>query len=87
MRKVLCLTGVAAAAILGCLTATRTDLHAQPGEPRIKSSDISGVVASTRGPETGVWVIVETTGLPHTLHQGSGHRRSRPLSHPRGNRV
>src|SRR5947209_9095814 len=26
--------------------------------------DIAGVVASSKGPEAGVWVIAETTGLP-----------------------
>ena len=30
----------------------------------IDGDDIGGVVASTRGPEAGVWVIVETTDLP-----------------------
>jgi hypothetical protein len=28
------------------------------------SDDISGVVSSAKGPEAGVWVIAETTGLP-----------------------
>jgi hypothetical protein len=31
---------------------------------QIKSTDISGVVASSKGPEAGVWVIAETTSLP-----------------------
>src|SRR5215475_4937557 len=30
---------------------------------RIGSNDIGGVVTSARGPEAGVWVIAETTGL------------------------
>src|SRR5881628_2962918 len=30
---------------------------------RIGPSDIGGVVTSARGPEAGVWVIAETTGL------------------------
>lgn len=30
----------------------------------IDNDDIGGVVGSTRGPEAGVWVIAETTGLP-----------------------
>src|SRR5580704_11786433 len=32
--------------------------------PQINSSDISGVVTSSKGPEAGVWVIAETTDLP-----------------------
>jgi len=31
---------------------------------QISSSDITGVVASSKGPEAGVWVIAETTDLP-----------------------
>src|SRR5581483_2252999 len=34
---------------------------------RIDSDDIGGVVASSKGPEAGVWVIAETTGLPTRL--------------------
>src|SRR5205814_6855663 len=31
---------------------------------KIGSSDIGGVVTGPKGPEAGVWVIAETTGLP-----------------------
>ena len=31
---------------------------------RIDNDDIGGVVTSAKGPETGVWVIAETTNLP-----------------------
>src|SRR6202030_70151 len=31
---------------------------------QVNSSDIGGVVASSKGPEAGVWVIAETTDLP-----------------------
>ncbi|HEV3331330.1 MAG TPA: carboxypeptidase-like regulatory domain-containing protein [Bryobacteraceae bacterium] len=31
---------------------------------KIDNDDIGGVVTSTKGPEAGVWVIAETTGLP-----------------------
>jgi hypothetical protein len=31
---------------------------------KVKPDEISGVVSSTAGPEAGVWVIAETTGLP-----------------------
>ena len=38
---------------------------ASPAKPvPVNSSDISGVVASSKGPEAGVWVIAETTDLP-----------------------
>jgi len=40
------------------------DLNAQSSAVKIKSIDIGGVVASTRGPEAGVWVIAETSDLP-----------------------
>src|ERR1700691_2347385 len=33
-------------------------------EIHIKSNDIGGVVASSEGPEAGVWVVAETTDLP-----------------------
>jgi hypothetical protein len=33
-------------------------------EVRVGDSDVGGVVTSTAGPEAGVWVIAETTGLP-----------------------
>ncbi len=34
---------------------------------RVDPDDIGGVVASSKGPEAGVWVIAETTGLPTRL--------------------
>ncbi|HUK18267.1 MAG TPA: carboxypeptidase-like regulatory domain-containing protein, partial [Bryobacteraceae bacterium] len=64
MRKVLYLAGTAAAVIIGCVIATRTDLNAQQSAVKIKAADIGGVVASPKGPEAGVWVIAETTDLP-----------------------
>jgi hypothetical protein len=36
---------------------------AQPGAVQIDNDDIGGVVTSKSGPEAGVWVIAETTGL------------------------
>ena len=36
---------------------------AQTG-PAIGATDIGGIVTSAKGPEAGVWVIAETTGLP-----------------------
>ena len=44
-----------------------TDARPQPKEASgaaAAADNISGVVASSRGPEAGVWVIAETTDLP-----------------------
>src|ERR1700676_1658364 len=39
--------------------------YAQQNAPvKIKAVDIGGVVSSSKGPEAGIWVIAETTGLP-----------------------
>ena len=61
MRKALYLMGAALAA---SWFMTRTDLQAQPDTVKIKTADTGGIVTSTKGPETGVWVIAETTDLP-----------------------
>ena len=45
------------------LTATSARQPAAPAV-RVDADDIGGVVSSTKGPEAGVWVIVETTDLP-----------------------
>src|SRR5215467_4978356 len=37
------------------------------GAVSIGSTDLGGVVTSTKGPEAGVWVIAETTDLPTKL--------------------
>ena len=39
-------------------------LFAQSASVSVGSTDIGGVVRSPNGPEAGVWVIAETTGLP-----------------------
>ena len=57
--------GVASLAIAGYLFTLRPTLDAQQPPPvKVGSDDIGGVVASSKGPEAGVWVIAETTGLP-----------------------
>src|SRR4051812_19683203 len=33
-------------------------------QPPVKDNEIRGTVTSTNGPETGIWVIAETTDLP-----------------------
>src|SRR5438128_9500922 len=34
------------------------------GAQKVGATDIGGVVSGPKGPEAGVWVIAETTGLP-----------------------
>src|SRR5260221_7638890 len=43
--------------------AVSTDLRAQQSV-EVGAAEIGGVVASSKGPEAGVWVIAETTELP-----------------------
>ena len=63
--RLLSLGGLIAILIAGFLIATRANLSAQqPAPVKISASDIGGTVSSTKGPEAGVWVIAETTGLP-----------------------
>src|SRR6202050_2969272 len=58
----LTLLGVAAllTVSLGGISPRQTGHH----EIHINSNDIGGVVASSEGPEAGVWVVAETTDLP-----------------------
>jgi hypothetical protein len=57
--------GVVAVAIAVLLAPTPVGLNAQQSAAvRIDNDDIGGVVTSGSGPEAGVWVIAETTGLP-----------------------
>ncbi|HEV3011558.1 MAG TPA: carboxypeptidase-like regulatory domain-containing protein, partial [Burkholderiales bacterium] len=51
--------GAAAAVLLAACAGQLSDQ-----EVSIGASDLGGVVTSTSGPEAGVWVIAETTGLP-----------------------
>ena len=50
--------------LAGYLFTGKTNVNAQSAAPKINSDDIAGVVASSKGPEAGVWVIAETTDLP-----------------------
>ena len=66
-KKSLYVGTVAAGAAVYLMAAFLGSLSAQPaaGEAvRIDSDDIGGVVSGPKGPEAGVWVIAETTGLP-----------------------
>ena len=65
VKRLFFFSGVFATGLM--LLASVTVLNAQqPGGEGISigNDDIGGVVASTRGPEGGVWVIAETTELP-----------------------
>src|SRR6516225_11463875 len=48
-----------AAALAGISTA-----QIKSSTVRVDSTDLGGVVTSSKGPEAGVWVITETTDLP-----------------------
>ncbi|MEA3193171.1 MAG: hypothetical protein QOD26_1504 [Betaproteobacteria bacterium] len=54
------------AAVAALLVACAAQLGESGSDPAISigDSDLGGVVTSANGPEAGVWVIAETTGLP-----------------------
>jgi len=63
--RVLYLVGIITVGIAGYLVAEHSRADAQQTAPRkVGASEIGGVVASSKGPEAGVWVIAETTDLP-----------------------
>jgi len=58
---------IVAIGIAGFFALSPDQLSGQQGSGpavRIDKDDIGGVVSSANGPEAGVWVIAETTGLP-----------------------
>jgi hypothetical protein len=64
--KILCL-GATVVAVVMLLAASAVKLSGQQKTAtavRVDNDDIGGVVTSAKGPEAGVWVIAETTGLP-----------------------
>ena len=66
MRKHEC-AAVAAVVVALILTVAPARLSAQQttaAAVRIGDSDLGGTVTSANGPEAGVWVVAETTGLP-----------------------
>ena len=66
MRKHEC-AAVAAVVVALILTVAPARLSAQQttaAAVRIGDSDLGGAVTSANGPEAGVWVVAETTGLP-----------------------
>lgn len=65
MRSPICVAIAITIAGVIYLAAPRFGLRAQQrAAVQIDSGDIGGVVASSNGPEAGVWVIAETTDLP-----------------------
>ncbi len=65
MKKTLLIVAFAALTI-AVLILTPQILGQQTKGPQIAvdSDDLAGIVTSSKGPEAGVWVIAETTGLP-----------------------
>src|SRR5688500_14901794 len=55
--------GAAVAASAMLMAAASHDAQRTPGV-KVDSDDIGGVVTGAKGPEAGVWVIVETSDLP-----------------------
>ena len=65
--KIQFLQWVAAIGVAALLAAVPTRLSAQQTPQsaiRVGERDLGGVVTGKNGPEAGVWVIAETTGLP-----------------------
>ena len=58
------MAGVGIAVLLAASAVRLSGQQSTSAAVRIDSDDIGGVVTSTNGPEAGVWVIAETTGLP-----------------------
>ncbi|OGU34709.1 MAG: hypothetical protein A3K13_10785, partial [Gemmatimonadetes bacterium RIFCSPLOWO2_12_FULL_68_9] len=54
-------TGVLAISVVVLMALWSSQISAQ--QIRIGATDIGGVVTSAKGPEAGVWVVAETTGL------------------------
>ena len=61
--KLLYCAGAGGLAVAGYFIASPPRLQAQQAAS-VKANEIGGVVASSKGPEAGVWVIAETTDLP-----------------------
>lgn len=62
MRSILFTGAVLTGALL--LRAGSVTIIAQPAAVAVDADDLGGVVTGASGPEAGVWVIAETTGLP-----------------------
>src|SRR5439155_23545390 len=67
MKKSLHVQIAVIAGIALCLAGAGSGLKAQRAPAsavQVGSTDLGGVVTSSKGPEAGVWVIAETTDLP-----------------------
>src|SRR5881392_1928078 len=67
MKKSLHVQIAVIAGIALCLTGAGSGLKAQRAPAsavQVGSTELGGVVTSSKGPEAGVWVIAETTDLP-----------------------
>jgi hypothetical protein len=62
------LAGVAAA-VTGVRQARSTEAQAEASQVQVDSDDIGGVVTGTKGAESGVWVIAETSDFPTKLRK------------------
>src|ERR1700682_4110739 len=71
MTKKIFYVAIVAIAVAGLLAVSRPGHSARKPAAAIpmNSSDIAGVVTSSKGPEAGVWVIAETKDL------GTGYRK------------
>src|SRR5216117_1355368 len=67
MKKSLHVQIAVIAGIALCLTGAGSGLKAQRAPAsavQVGSTELGGVVTSSKGPEAGVWVVAETTDLP-----------------------
>src|ERR1700738_5044102 len=64
MAKRALFSGLFAAGLALCLVAALTTTNTAQVATGTARDAIRGVVTGPRGPEAGVWVIAETTGLP-----------------------
>src|SRR5215831_18214766 len=70
------------AGLMALPNAIPTAVYAQQAVT-VGATDIGGTVVGASGPEAGVWVIAETSELPHQVRAHRRYRRFRPLSHSR----
>jgi hypothetical protein len=63
-RSCFFVTAIGIALILAACAGQPDSRPGQDADVRIGANDLGGVVTSGSGPEAGVWVIAETTGLP-----------------------
>src|SRR5258708_39644305 len=67
----------------GAPNAARAQQAAAVAAPAIDADDIGGIVTSRMGPESGVWVVAETTDLGTRFAKMAGNHEFGPLGVPR----